>query len=96
MTAMTLKEEAESYLGMRLSRDEFTAAADRARRKLRRIIDRYGDADGERNKQYYLAQLISEAVREQRLSDYTRTLYELRVQTEIKKEMPVALATGQI
>lgn len=96
MTAMTLKEEAESYLGLRISREEFSAAAARAKRKLAFIIERFGDANGERREQYYLAQLISEAVRENRLSEYTMALYDLRLQTEIKKEMPVAGATGQI
>lgn len=36
-------------------------AQERADRKLQYIIDRYGDADGERRKPYYREQLIREA-----------------------------------
>ena len=36
-------------------------AQERADRKLQYIIDRYGDANGERRKPYYREQLIQEA-----------------------------------
>lgn len=36
-------------------------AQEHADRKLQYIINRYGDADGERRKPYYLQQLIQEA-----------------------------------
>lgn len=36
-------------------------AQEDAERKLQRIIERYGDAGGERRKPYYMAQLVEEA-----------------------------------
>ena len=69
-------------------------AEKQAKRKLARIIEREGDADGERLKPYYLAQLVAEAVTAERFSNYCNMLHELR--TLEKKEMPAAKAARQV
>lgn len=91
---LTLKQLAELYLSDFMSDSEYEKAEKQAKRKLARIIEREGDADGERLKPYYLAQLIAEAVTAERLSNYCKELYTSR--TMEKKEMPVAKATRQI
>lgn len=102
---MTLKEEAESYFGGPIPKNEYDVAVDRAKRKLARIIEREGDSNGERRKQYYLAQLISEEVQANRFSDFTIAVckayeeidrYVEQIQKGIKKEMPAARAARQI
>ena len=93
-TVLTLKQLAELYLQDFISNDEYTEAETQAKRKLARIIEREGDADGERLKPYYLAQLVAEAVTAERFSNYCRDIHELR--TLEKKEMPAAKAAGQI
>lgn len=79
---------------MFLSDSEYEEAETSAKRKLARIIEREGDADGERLKPYYLAQLVAEAVTAERFSNYCRDIHVLR--TLEKKEMPAAKAAGQI
>lgn len=93
-TVLTLKQLAELYLQDFLSDEEYAEAETQAKRKLARIIEREGDADGERLKPYYLAQLVAEAVAAERLSNYCNMLHTLR--TLEKKEMPAAKAAGQI
>lgn len=66
-----LKSLSEQYLSSAISQREFEQAEMQAKRKLARIIEREGDADGERRKPYYLAQLIAEAVRSDRFSSLT-------------------------
>ena len=96
-----LKTLSEEYLAEPLSDTEYEEAKAQAKRKLARIIEREGDADEERRKPYYLAQLIAEAVRVKRFSAFTKELYDLyryadeQIQQR-KKEMPAAEAARQI
>lgn len=71
---------------------EYFKAQEQAKRKLARIIEREGDADGERLKPYYLEQLIAEAIRENSFSLFTTELY--RLITMEKKEKPTAETAG--
>ncbi len=93
---------AEKYLGSEIEDDEYPTAYRYAERKLERIIDREGDSGGERRKPYYIAQLIAETVSANRLSDFTKKLYELNryldehqdeILAEIKKGLSVPLHT---
>lgn len=66
---MSLNQMIEHYLGSKaICTEELTVAKATAENKLQRIIEREGDADGERLKPYYLAQLIAEAIRANRFS----------------------------
>lgn len=67
----SLQQQAESYLGGTIEPSEWDKAKEEAERKLGRIIDREGDADGTRREPWYLAQLIAEAVRSSRISQFT-------------------------
>ena len=94
-----LREEVESLLGVSIAESVFARAYEHAKRKLARIIEREGDADGERLRPYYITQLTAEAVREQSFSDFTIMLCEAFREAEQihrEKEMPAAEATGQI
>lgn len=109
MLRMAVKEDlkslSEQYLSSAISQREFEQAEMQAKRKLARIIEREGDADGERRKPYYLAQLIAEAVRTDRFSSFTFDLGNLiryaeeehrkQIQQR-KKEMPAAETARQI
>lgn len=96
-----LRALSEQYLPGSIERYEYEEAVEQAKRKLARIIEREGDADGERRKPYYLAQLIAEAVRAERFSVFTKELYDLyryadeQIQQR-KKEMPATEAARQI
>lgn len=94
VSVLTLKQLVELYLQDFISDDEYTEAEKQAKRKLARIIEREGDADGERLKPYYLVQLVAEAVTAERFSNYCNIAHELR--TLEKKEMPATKAAGQI
>ncbi|MCD7891567.1 MAG: hypothetical protein LUG26_07480 [Ruminococcus sp.] len=93
-----LKRQAESYLGTEIKQSEWDSARAYAGRKLKLIIEREGDLDGERRKPYYIAQLIAEAVRSDRFSNFTFELSRLYRQADeyaeqmgIKKEQPVSI-----
>lgn len=90
----TLRQQAEAYLGTAISPSEWLDARDSAERKLNHIITHYGDAGGERNEPWYLAQLIAEAVRASRLTEYTHRLAELAIPKErqfgVKKGQPTS------
>lgn len=58
-----MKKLVEKYLGFEVSEEQYQESADAAAKKLVTIIDRFGDEGGERNKPYYLAQLIAEHIR---------------------------------
>lgn len=58
-----IKALAEKYLGAPIPPILYEGALEKAARKLERIISQEGDADGERLKPYYLAQLVAEALR---------------------------------
>lgn len=87
-----LQQQAEHYLGEAIGPQEYLEAKASAERKLDWIISREGDADGERRKPYYIAQLIAEAVGAKRLSRYLDALCELSHSKQIgtKKEQPVS------
>jgi hypothetical protein len=59
-----------------------------AGRKLEWIISREGDANGERRKPYYLAQLIAEAIRAEWLTLYCQIKSDQIEYERTKKEMP--------
>lgn len=59
---MTLRERAEQKLGTSITAEMFAKAKEDAEKKRARIIEREGDENGERNKQYYLASLIAEII----------------------------------
>lgn len=65
------REEASSFLGMTITEQQWEDSMPRALQKLNRIINRYGDENGERLKPYYLGKLIEEDIREKAFSDYT-------------------------
>lgn len=78
-----LRREAEKYLGFAICPQEWDEAKRYAEHKLARIIQREGDAGGERRKPYYLAQLIAETVR---ANIFSGILFELaELQWEQKK-----------
>ena len=68
---------------------EYEEAEKEAKIKLAQIIEREGDANGERSKPYYLAQLILEALTVRRFASYYQ---KENHSMEIKKEMPAALS----
>lgn len=89
----SLLRQAESYLGAGIRPSELEEAKAFAERKLAYIIDREGDAGGARREPWYLAQLIAETVRGNRLSQYLNGLMELSEQGT-KKRQPVSENTG--
>lgn len=84
----------ESYTGYKISDSEYNEALEEAKRKLARIIEREGDADGERLQPYYIAQLISEALSVKRFSEYCKTNSKLRA-IETKKKCPQPKPQGK-
>ncbi|MBQ8331092.1 MAG: hypothetical protein IJX94_01165 [Clostridia bacterium] len=66
---------------------EYEEAEREAKIKLAQIIEREGDAGGERTKPYYLESLILEAIGARHLSNLCMRTQRTRSK-EIKKEMP--------
>lgn len=96
-----LRTEVEKYLGdTTIYPLEYDEAKKYALHKLNLIIEREGDAGGERKKIYYLAQLIAETISANRFSVETmkhgnmlREIFEYADKMfamGIKKEMPVS------
>ena len=87
-----LRSLTERYLGDPVSTPEYKAAKEAAERKLAGIIERFGDENGARREPWYLAQLIAEAVKSNRLTRFTCELAELdrfiEEQIGIKKNSP--------
>lgn len=83
---MALKELAEKYLGSDIHLSEWDKAKETAEQKLYRIISLDGDAGGERRKPEYLAQLITEAVKEIRFSRFSYGLIEILATMEAKEK----------
>lgn len=77
-----LKGLAEEYLGADIPQELFGMVLPAAQRKLEWIISREGDADGQRLKPRYIAQLISEEIRAELLE------YQCQKHYEDKKEPP--------
>lgn len=57
-----MKEQIENQLGFSITEEQFQESAERAGKKLDRIISQYGDAAGSRRRPEYLAELIYEDV----------------------------------
>ena len=72
-----LRQLVMQYEGTPVTPEEWNKARARADRKLAWIVSLYGDDNGQRKSPHYLAQLIAEAVRAERLSRLTRLRYEL-------------------
>ena len=64
-----------------MSEAEVAAAERAASRKLEWIIARYGDEGGERKRQEYIRQLVSEELRAQRLRNTLNARYEEKKRT---------------
>ena len=90
----SLRRRAESYLGSSIAPSELEEAKAYAERKLAYIIDREGDANGARRQPDYLAQLIAETVRGNRLSRCLYDIMELREQGT-KKDSPCPKTQGR-
>lgn len=90
MSEADLKQEAEQRLGTEIESSEWDKAKSYAERKLKGIIERFGDEGGIRQEPWYLAQLIAETVQQNRFSRITIELMELNryADMEIKKDSP--------
>lgn len=90
----TLQQQAEHYLGTEIEPSEWGKAKAHAERKLKDIIERFGDEGGARREPWYLAQLIAETVSSDRFSKFTFDLMALNQyadeQMGIKKGQPVS------
>lgn len=89
------REEACSFFGAQISDKQWENSMPRALRKLERIIDRYGDEDGERRKPCYLGKLVEEDIRERSFSAYTMIRCEEQQAAEKEKSRRLS-ATTQI
>lgn len=88
-----LRQEAEHRLGTSIENCEWADAKDYAERKLKNIIQRFGDEGGARRELWYLAQLIAETVQQQRFQWLTIGMmmeYQELANMEAKKEQPVS------
>ena len=74
MSGSNLRTAAEEMAGTAFSDDEYRLGLQAARRKLEHINDMNGTHHGES----YLATLIAEAVKAQRLTRYLNAVWELR------------------
>lgn len=68
----SLQRLVEKYVGFKFDEYEAELAEHKAIDKLNYIINRFGDANGERTQDYYLAQLIAEQIKQSRFSEYCR------------------------
>lgn len=66
-----MKELVEQELGFTITDTDYESALDAAQKKLRHIIQRYGDSDGARRSADYLIQLVAEAFQGQALQRFT-------------------------
>lgn len=80
-----VRDEACGFCGREITDSEWDEALPEARKKLDWVISREGDADGERNKPYYLGKLIEEYLTQKAFSQYcenmSRTILQKRRQT---------------
>lgn len=83
-----IKRLAEKYLGAAITEDVFTMEMETALRKLEWIISRESDADGERTKPYYIAQLVAEAIRSDILTIQCMCDYEDKKRAARKADNP--------
>lgn len=68
-----MKELVERELGFKITDTDYIGALEQAQKKLRHIIQRYGDSDGARRSADYLIQLVAEAFQGQALQEFTLT-----------------------
>lgn len=70
------RQEAEALAGRHIPDGLWSVMYARAKKKLRYIIDMFGDEGGARNEAGYLAQLVIEAIKAEGLRQYTMARYE--------------------
>lgn len=92
--AEPMQQQAERYLGAAIEPQEWRRACESAERKLQHIIRLYGDSGGQRQEPWYMAQLIAEAVRSDRLRQLTADLADCYETIGTKKGQPVSENTG--
>ena len=80
MDVFDLHTAAEENAGTPISEEEYRLALPAARHKLEYI----NDLNGTRHGEPYLAILIAETVRAQRLTQYLNALYDLREQARLE------------
>lgn len=83
-----VREETADILGRELSDAVWREMYTRAQRKLRHIIDHFGDDDGARSTVEYIAQLTVEAVQQQALSDWCGAMYEAKKREPTRMPAP--------
>ena len=89
----TMRQQAERYLGTAIEPQEWLRAENSAWQKRQYIIGRYGDSGGQRREPWYMAQLIAEAVRSDRLRRLTAQLTDCYMGT--KKDSPCPKTQGR-
>lgn len=88
------RSKAEDYLEQSITDAQWEDALQEAQRKLEFIIEREGDADGERRKPYYLGKLVEEIVR---MRAFSRCLDIKSKQNAIRRKMaqdPTCIVCG--
>ena len=83
-----LKMLAEKYLGAHIPQELFEMVLPAAQRKLEWIISREGDADGQRLKPHYSAQLISEEIKAEIFEYQCKKHYEDKKRAAQKLDSP--------
>lgn len=68
------KKIIEEAIGQEIPEELYERAVTEARKKLRSIIQRFGDCDGVRRTPCYLTEIVIEAVKSELLTEYTLTL----------------------
>lgn len=93
--AEPMQQQAERYLGAAIEPQEWRRACESAERKLQHIIRLYGDSGGQRQEPWYMAQLIAEAVRSDRLRQLTADLADCYEAIGTKKDSPCPKTQGR-
>lgn len=93
--AESMQQQAERYLGTAIEPQEWRRACESAERKLQHIIKHYGDSGGQRREPWYMAQLIAEAVRSDRLRQLTADLADCYETIGTKKDSPCPKTQGR-
>lgn len=93
--AEPMQRQAERYLGAAIEPQEWHRACKSAEQKLRHIIKHYGDSGGQRREPRYMAQLIAEAVRSDRLRRLTAQLADSYEILGTKKDSPCPKTQGR-
>lgn len=83
-----IKKLAEKYLGAEINQELFELEMPAAQRKLEWIISREGDANGERTKPYYIAQLVAEVIRSDVMTLHCMLDYEDKKRAAHKVDSP--------